>query len=257
MGACRTHDRNQGTRRIRYSSDLSTPLDIYTCLEHDSCRARDCILASTVVSGKGGQSIQVRNDIREVLHMSRVHILVERRTVCTLVLANPGDTYTRRASRSTPGRPDNRPRKSAPSRTYLSIPGRRNTRSSRYSCRADILAESYTCRRARHRSPICSDIRRVDGRNPEEGRSPSDRLARRTNRRSILASILLRRPRRRRSASSGAEKLVSRRLVFSISGRTWVQRLIQKEAHRVREQLSRRRKGHCSACPVHRDQLGG
>ena len=54
------------------------------------------------------------------------------------------------------------------------------------TCRADIPAVPRTCRRARRKSPICSDIRWVDGSNPEEDRTPSDRSARRTNRRSIL-----------------------------------------------------------------------
>lgn len=55
------------------------------------------------------------------------------------------------------------------------------------TCHADILVELHTCRRARHKSPICSDIHQVDGSNPEEGHTPSDRLAHRTNRQSILS----------------------------------------------------------------------
>lgn len=122
------------------------------------------------------------------------------------------------------------------------------------TCHAGIQAKQHTCRRALHRSPTCNDTLRVVDSNPEEGRSPCDRSARRTNRLPILyerntgyinrkihaaslgllfskrmrqvflhfylASILLLRLRRRRSGSLDAGRLVSRRLVSSILGRT-------------------------------------
>lgn len=123
------------------------------------------------------------------------------------------------------------------------------------TCHADILVELHTCRRARHKSPICSDIHRVDGSNLEEGHTPSDRLAHRTNHQSILsekkhrlykekclhlwffialflttsamnsitlcfffylASTLLLRLRHKRSASLDVERQVSHRLASSI-----------------------------------------
>lgn len=62
---------------------------------------------------------------------------------------------------------------------------------------------------------------------------------------------------RERTARDVRESKHANNRIKKVIDGTWVQPRIQKAARRVRGQLSRRRKGHCSVSPVLRSQLGG
>ena len=76
-----------------------------------------------------------------------------------------------------------------------------------------------TCRRARRKSPICSDIRWVDDSNPEEDRIPSDRSARRTNRRSILSGEKRRRKKEKRDQEEKKERKKDKHRLYKVECR--------------------------------------